>query len=414
MKQLNALLWISTAILAGAACAKLTGADDFVFESAGEGGSAAMSGGAGTSGRAGMSGSAGTGGQKVCDECTPTAAPGPGSCRSGTCSGAGHACDVSAPDEHGQPECKWCDGTSPDPVAIADNTQDQDGSNLCNSTCQKCSAGSCVNQTAAEDLFGQCAKLSCSTKLCSGSNAACGVLSEGDHDVPACQRCDGTLPSPVDITDGAQDTEGSYVCNTTCKKCFQGNCVAETGYNKGYGCTAKCSGCSNGTCTNLPVGQQDTFGHDTCSGSNACDLKGQCVDIHLVNRNHVMSDCTNAKGNLVATDVEALQCQFEGATCPTGWTQYKNYTTTRPCLVNNPLGSCFSAEHSFSNTEPEAATVCVYSIDGTGGAGCNVTECPGGCNCRMTAGCWATNLDGTHALCKSYGCTASVTEIGCY
>jgi hypothetical protein len=447
MKQLNALLWISTAILASSACAKLTGADDFVFESvgdsadggeaaragagagtggaAGKGGSAAMSGGAGTSGGAGMSGSAGTsgragtsgsagtsggagtsgsagtGGQGVCDECKTATAPKPGSCRSGTCSGAGHECDVFGPDEGKQVACMRCDGTSPDPVRVADNTQDQ----LCNSDCMKCSAGACVIQTATEDLFEQCHP-PCATDSCSGSKGACGALLTGERGLAACQRCDGLSADPVNFTDGAQDTEGpDHFCRDTCQKCSGGKCVGATGYIEGYGCTTVCSGCSNGSCSQLPAGQQDTLGNNKCSGSNACDGNGQCVD-HLVNGStHSPSDCTSANGILVATDVAGLQCQFPVATCPSGWTQYKNYSTTTRCTA--PSSGCLSGEHTFSNTLTEQSYSCLYETGAGCASGVFTGECSGASPCPPTR-----VPSGT--LCQQQSCSAKVTQVGCY
>ena len=105
------------------------------------------------------------------------------------------ACGVRSAGEYGLPACQRCDGVSMTPVNIANNTQDTEGSNLCNQICKKCSAGSCINQTNSEDLFGQCsasvvphvvlnsnadiscgsvcASISCETGLCNGLGA-CG------------------------------------------------------------------------------------------------------------------------------------------------------------------------------------------------------------------------------------------------
>ncbi len=83
--------------------------------------------------------------------------------------------------EYELPACQRCNGTSIDPVNITDDTQDTEGSNLCNQECKKCSGGSCINQTGREDLFNQCpdgncngdGSLSCSD--CGGSISYGGV-----------------------------------------------------------------------------------------------------------------------------------------------------------------------------------------------------------------------------------------------
>lgn len=118
-------------------------------------------------------------------------------CSLGTCSicaTTGGSCGYKTAGEQGQPVCTRCNGSSYTPVNITNNTQDTEGSNLCTATCKKCSAGSCINQTNAQDLFNQCAATgivvrpneqsneTCTQKcdnfshtedLCSGSSAAC-------------------------------------------------------------------------------------------------------------------------------------------------------------------------------------------------------------------------------------------------
>lgn len=72
----------------------------------------------------------------------------------GTNSDAGTCTAVSAGD-NGLAACLTCNGSATSHVNYTDNTQDTSG-NTCSSACVKCSSGSCVNQSAAEDLFDHC------------------------------------------------------------------------------------------------------------------------------------------------------------------------------------------------------------------------------------------------------------------
>jgi hypothetical protein len=66
----------------------------------------------------------------------------------------------------------------------------------------------------------------------------------------------------------------------------------------------------------------------------------------LVNGNHTNVDCTFLGGSVQNTDVSEKACAFPGASCPSGWTQYKNfgaYTNPVPALIKCPgrlIGSC--------------------------------------------------------------------------
>ena len=51
-------------------------------------------------------------------------------------------------------------------------------------------------------------------------------------------------------------------------------------------------------------------------------------NLPLVNSVHTQQDCINAGGEVVDSDVTLKQCRFAGSNCPSGWTQYKNWSTT--------------------------------------------------------------------------------------
>jgi len=270
------------------------------------------------------------------NECT-TASPGAaGSCKSNYCSGTGAACGYLT-GEQSQSVCKRCSGSSYDPVNFTDNTQDTEGSNLCSSTCKKCSSGSCINQ-GVEDLFSQCSDSQCYTGNCDGSGACgyqtssqdlysycgttncltgnckggtnvCGWYTTGEGNCAACKYCDGaTSGTCVNRPNDTQDTTSPGTCSTTCKKCSAGSCVNQissqdlfsqcgttncyTGncsgaaascgyYTTGEGNCAVCKYCdgaTSGTCVNRPAGTQDTTSPGTCTATHyRCDGSGNCT-----------------------------------------------------------------------------------------------------------------------------------------
>jgi hypothetical protein len=104
------------------------------------------------------------------------------------------------------------------------------------------------------------------------------------------------------------------------------------------------------------------------------------------------ASCTAAGGTVVASDVTYNQCRFSGASCPSGWTHYQNYSTTTP----NTCSICTSVttgSHAWANAPSETG-----SYQQT----CNNGICGGGPYCNTYR--WDCPLI----------CTASITQIGCY
>lgn len=83
----------------------------------------------------------------------------------------------------------------------------------------------------------------------------------------------------------------------------------------------------------------------------------------LVYNMHTRQSCTDAGGTVVDSDVSLPMCKFNAATCPTNWTQYKNFSTT----VANGIVSCTNCDTS------------CYS--------CTATYYPGGAMTRWSASC---------------------------
>ncbi len=125
----------------------------------------------------------------------------------------------------------------------------------------------------------------------------------------------------------------------------------------------------------------ESFLQNTPQGINLDD----CA-FYLVNNVHTNIDCMDARGEVVDVP-EGKICKFPGSSCPSGWTQYKNWSTTisttpnilscdiiveqliaedsrvgNHCrndvcdfLARDPPGlRCTTGMHSFSNTPPES------------------------------------------------------------
>ena len=151
-----------------------------------------------------------------------TQVPGCGGCQA--CQNG--TCGVRSAGEYGLPACQRCDGVSMTPVNIANNTQDTEGSNLCNQTCKKCSNGTCVNQSSSEDLFNHCGPYECKTGNCNGTSGACGYYTSGHNGCGVCQQCNSA-----------------------------GSCGGYSGPGSDYGCSgsfpSSCYSCVGAVCMNL-------------------------------------------------------------------------------------------------------------------------------------------------------------------
>ena len=126
----------------------------------------------------------------------------------------------------------------------------------------------------------------------------------------------------------------------------------------------------------------------------------------LVNSAHTELECTSAGGTVVASDVAYKQCQFSAGSCPGGWTQYKQYSTTSPAFYQVSFcyywssvrqlcestvtcsPSCTTGSHAWSNAAPET---CQYQTTYT-------------CNINTGLQCCSPMATGA----------ASIARIGCY
>jgi hypothetical protein len=121
---------------------------------------------------------------------------------------------------------------------------------------------------------------------------------------------------------------------------------------------------------------------------------------------HGEADCVNAGGEVVATETAGLkQCKFQASSCPSGWSRYKNWMTTKAAthtaLFTCSYGCCNGAPntatnpgHSWSNNDDH------YPLNGNvcSGSGISYDGCEG---------------DG-RVYCGAFQALGEITEIGCY
>jgi len=157
----------------------------------------------------------------------------------------------------------------------------------------------------------------------------------------------------------------------------------------------KCSDCSGSPCPTEEIAKRVNL------ISLLVDNDGPLFNDPLIENPHTYKDCADAGGEIVASDDEQPQCRFTIDSCPDGWTQYKQWSTTTPnsktgmssltkgwcsrtdcnddtCLYTTPV------THSWGNKEQESCTFCG-------------SWCPSSCACS-----WSDSVSST------------ITQVGCY
>ncbi len=329
-----------------------------------------------------------------------------GACSADTCNGAG-ACGYLAAGEQGQASCKRCSGSSFVPVNVADNSQDTEGSNVCSSTCVKCSAGSCVAQTAAEDLFTQCpgAFGACAGTTCNGAGA-CGYLS-GKQTCGTCQGCGGSSFACSNVAADA-DTYGD--CTGNCDECNgAGACRGDNTRCSGTVASCSCSGsgtayncqtcpdsfgaCGDATCTSYACGNSAYATGTDCGGlCQSCNGAGSCIN--TASGSDYQNECPGSYGTCAGAN-----CNGAGA-CGYLAAGQQGCGTCNYCT-----GSGFACSVVGVGTDPYNA--CTASWNGCSGS-CVATGPDGNCNgaSACNSGGLSSNC-GSNTICSAGSCVAS-------
>jgi len=149
---------------------------------------------------------------------------------------------------------------------------------------------------------------------------------------------------------------------------------------------------------------------DVCSEKQGVclkDLADHLSTTMLVNAAHTWGDCKVAAGKVVDSDVGLKQCQFNLASCPGGWTQYKSFTTTN----TNSCGSPTQTRCTCGWSTPCCNAGCIVSGNSWGNYG--VPRCWYSTGCSQ---CCSDRSGNCQPACCGYGswCYTSVSQIGCY
>jgi len=143
----------------------------------------------------------------------------------------------------------------------------------------------------------------------------------------------------------------------------------------------------------------------------------------LVYNVHTREACINAGGEVVDSDVSLPICRFNQASCPTNWTQYKDFSTTvgKTCQImsmvpggykrpkGSPVTTCpevVVSGHEWSNTPQDIKPNYAISYGGT----CGSHPSYGGPYCYNHY----SSTSGNCRFCDCPPCQATITQIGCY
>ncbi|MDI1430434.1 hypothetical protein [Polyangium sorediatum] len=223
---------------------------------------------------------------------------GAGVCKKGpaqTCSAAvecssGHCVDGVCCDAACSGMCKACNvassvGTCTNVPAAVEDAPTCTGVNACDGagTCKKDNGQGCGGAGECVSMF--CVDGACCNNACTGTCQACNVAGSVGTctNIPAGQ--DDNFPASA-CTGGHQSCDGNGVCKAEfgmacayAADCLSGFCVDGVCCNSL--CTGTCKACnvsgSDGTCTNIPSGQDDYFPASACTGAGqSCDGLGAC------------------------------------------------------------------------------------------------------------------------------------------
>jgi hypothetical protein len=158
--------------------------------------------------------------------------------------------------------------------------------------------------------------------------------------------------------------------------------------------------------TTSPTAKLEVTGNilatDVCNASGAClsDIASFVGGQPLVNNVHNYSACTSAGGTVVDSDASYPQCKFNGSSCPTGWTQYKNYSATSCAICYTiryfsdgwerylPCSAGTCSDRGWADSSFQPSCTCPYEKKSSYG------------------GIWYNYGTGT--------CVAPINQIGCY
>ena len=183
--------------------------------------------------------------------------------------------------------------------------------------------------------------------------------------------------------------EAKASCTSTAKQWISGSNT----------CSATLSSANSGSTSTATDSAGPTAGSATytCSDGVWSAPSSKSCQPNTLYGGKALSQCTNKGGRVVTVESSKKICKLSGSSCPSGWTQYKNYSSTRTigcrggCCGRCPSPrSCDTGSHSFSD---ERLETCTYYTE------------------------WRRRVFLGMGPCKgpyAQTCSARYTEVGCY
>jgi hypothetical protein len=345
----------------------------------------------------------------------PNACDGAGNCKKQvgqSCSGASECVNGYCVDGYccGTASCTTCQscglaGTLGTCTNIPSGQPDTNPAGTCvspracdgNGNCEKVNGQTCTSGT--ECVSGNCVDGYCCGSASCGTCQSCGLagslgtctnIAQGQTDTNPAGTC--IAPNACDGAGHCRKANGQTCANGT--ECASGKCV--DGYCCNSDCTATCQACnvagSQGTCSNIPAGTQDTYPANTCVSPNACDGNGTC-------KRTVGQPCAVGGDCLSNYCVDGVCCSASAC------------STCQSCGLTGSLGTCTNIPYGTTDTNPASTCVAPRACDGSGNCEkVNGTACGAGSEC-LTGYC----VDGVccaSSVCASCQSCALATSLG--
>jgi hypothetical protein len=177
---------------------------------------------------------------------------------------------------------------------------------------------------------------------------------------PDCVKTGGSS-SPINLTYSAVCKEGGYVVGSKTTICFLSQCSSDYCAKIGEKVQAYCC-------------YPDSF-------------------VFLYSKKHTPLECTNSGGTVESNGSESF-CRFSNSSCPSGWTQYNNYSKTVANTCSGTTGAC-------TNLNPRVCTTGYHEWSNIVAETCSYYNQARNFVCPSTGA-------------RPLTCTAKISQIGCY
>lgn len=254
--------------------------------------------------------------------------------------------------------------------------------------CEKCSLGSCVNQSDSEDTKNECNAVNCYTGFCDGSGS-CDIYDDGSEGNCGanCLWCNDSDSACDNMPDNQEDNLGVFKCEGNCVACQAGICdIATVGTDPDDDCP-DVTDCYTGTCYyGATCGVYDDGGQHACANCMFCnDSDSDCE--YIIEDEDPNDNCNTA------------ECYI--GTCD-GLGNCKIYNDS---LKHN----CSLCEYcADADWECDYVTVDTDPLDDCTEEDCYTGDCDGGGDCKIFQG----GEEGDCAVC--FGCTDADSDCDQY